>query len=460
MNNYTPLQSLLSVNRPADYPLVEHDQMMLTWGDWKKRVAQWRKSLRGVSGSRVALYCDDSFEFSAMLYAIWAEGKVACVPGSNLPEVTKQLSQRVDAFIGEFNDVDCLQCTPDGVDSAIPDSGNVTLDESKMVLEVFTSGSSGEPSAISKELSQLNSEVHNLYRVWGDALQGAVVLGTVSHHHIYGMLFRVFLPLAAGLRFYPEICEFFEDVQRIAVQYKIIALISSPTHLTRIPDADWQEIRDRCVAIYSSGAPLPAEGSADSREKFGLSPYEVFGSSETGGIAWRQQSVASDVFWQPFPGIDVSIDASSQCLSIQSPYLPAALRNSWYVTPDMAVLDEHNHFQLKGRADSIVKVEGKRVSLTDVELRLKKHEWVQASKLLLLDGRRTQLGAVVELSSAGQQMLAQKGKRHINQTLQNFLAEQFDRPVLPRRWRYCERMPYTSQGKLVRATLLALFEEK
>ncbi len=43
----------------------------------------------------------------------------------------------------------------------------------------------------------------------------------------------------------------------------------------------------RLRAIFSSGGPLPFEVAQESKRLLGPVPIEVYGSSETGGIAWR-----------------------------------------------------------------------------------------------------------------------------------------------------------------------------
>ncbi len=71
-------------------------------------------------------------------------------------------------------------------------------------LTLYTSGSSGTPKPIRKTLAQFNAEVHTLETQWGALVGDATVLGSVPHHHIYGLLFRVFWPLAAGRRIRPR----------------------------------------------------------------------------------------------------------------------------------------------------------------------------------------------------------------------------------------------------------------
>ncbi|MFP3656715.1 AMP-dependent synthetase, partial [Burkholderia sp. SIMBA_052] len=61
--------------------------------------------------------------------------------------------------------------------------------------------SSGRPKPIRKTLAQFNAEVHTLERQWGALVGDATMLASVPHHHIYGLLFRVLWPLAAGRAF-------------------------------------------------------------------------------------------------------------------------------------------------------------------------------------------------------------------------------------------------------------------
>ncbi|MCV6071529.1 AMP-binding protein, partial [Escherichia coli] len=67
-------------------------------------------------------------------------------------------------------------------------------------------------------------------------------------------------------------------------------LVSSPALLKRLNE-EHNPVAIRCV--FSSGGPLPNQAAQHSHLLFGSLPIEVFGSTETGGIAYRQQHVAS-----------------------------------------------------------------------------------------------------------------------------------------------------------------------
>ena len=377
--DYQPLAQLLNCNRPADLPLALSEGELKTWRDWRRRVDCWRRIIRPTKGEVWALYHNDSFEFSAILFALWAEERVACVPGSNQKLVNEKLQHHVDGFVGEF--LHCGAATFLSAPTAAPEDDmdplpSVELNNGKKVLEIYTSGSSGEPQAIDKMLFQIAEEIDNLQRLWGYYGSDAMFFSTVSHHHIYGMLFKVFWPLAAGFLFDGGLCEYLEEIAQRLPLDKHFVLISSPTHLSRIPQRDhWAALAKQCAAVFSSGAPLSQSASLDTQRKLNFVPIEVYGSSETGGIATRQQQADFEVPWQPVPGLSISLHEATGCLQIRSPYLPPMQENAWYLTSDRVRIVNRNQFQLLGRVDNIVKVEGKRISISAMERHLATHDW-------------------------------------------------------------------------------------
>ena len=73
--------------------------------------------------------------------------------------------------------------------------------DARAALTLYTSGSSGAPKPIRKTLAQFDAEVRTLEAQWGALVGDATMLGSVPHHHIYGLLFRLLWPLAAGRAF-------------------------------------------------------------------------------------------------------------------------------------------------------------------------------------------------------------------------------------------------------------------
>ncbi len=117
--------------------------------------------------------------------------------------------------------------------------------------------------------------------------------------------------------------------------------------------------------VFSSGGALPAEAAQALHQRLGQWPTEIFGSSETGGIAWRQ----GPTLWQPFADVQLS-QGEDGALRIASTYLPPGhIEHS----ADAARIEADGRFELLGRLDRIVKLEEKRISLPMLEQALVAH---------------------------------------------------------------------------------------
>ncbi|RXZ36909.1 AMP-binding protein [Oxalobacteraceae bacterium CAVE-383] len=460
--------------------------------DFHARIAAWRQLLTDRPGCRFALFLEDSLEFGAALYGAWLAGKTIYLPGDALPATCAALSMTVDGFLGDFEPVwsplsplsplPSLSSPPALEAAALPPPA-FRLPADFEGLVVYTSGSSGQAQAIPKRLSQLAAEVTTLERLFGARLGEADVLATVSHQHIYGLLFKVLWPLAAQRIVHAGSAVFLEELLPW-MQSRPCALVSSPAHLTRFPDSaalpaatDAPHLR----AVFSSGGPLPAAAAEAAAALFGSAPIEIYGSSETGGIAWRSGAER----WSAMPGVQwrlgsehenendsgghADIDggaAGTGVLEVRS----AHLRDTqWLRMADRAAaigdadsLGNAPHFILLGRTDRIVKLAEKRISLDAIERRLGASPLVATVRVMLhtpapgAKSMRAGIAAFIVLSASGRAELEAAGKPALNRQLKIALAGAVPAIALPRRWRYLDALPQNAQGKTTQAELLAL----
>jgi 3-hydroxymyristoyl/3-hydroxydecanoyl-(acyl carrier protein) dehydratase len=128
------------------------------------------------------------------------------------------------------------------------------------------------------------------------------------------------------------------------------------------------------------------------------------------------------------------------------------------VLGDRVAFRPDGDFDLTGRADRVVKVAEKRLSLPDMEARLKTHPALEEVVLVDLEHRgETRVGAVVVVSERGRAVLAEGGRRALSKALTEHLTDDFDRVLLPRAWRVVAELPRDAQGKLPTEVLRALF---
>jgi acyl-coenzyme A synthetase/AMP-(fatty) acid ligase len=437
-------------------------------GEWEAAIASLRDRLRAGglgTGARIALHEEDPHAFSIGLMACWQIGAVAVLPPNVQPGSLDRLRDSVDAAIGAggdwlpglpgFTALAETAVRPKGAGGALH-----AIDRDAPVVELFTSGTTGDGKAAPKRLRHLDDEVGVLERTFGPALSGARVYATASHQHLYGLLFRVLWPLVAGRPFCCDRLLHGEELlPRLAEEPRVV-LASVPAHLARLAasSAIGMLAGTRCT-VFSSGGPLPAETAHVWERACGDAPIEIFGSTETGGVAYRRQRAAAvDLAgWTPFEGVVLGIDAPTSRLRVRSPAL-SENEAAGFAMGDRARLLGDGRLELGGRVDRVVKVGEKRLELAEMESRLRGHPAVaQAALVAIEQAGQTRVGAVVVPSDAGARRLAAEGRAAVGRLLADHLALDFDRVLVPRAWRYVDALPEDAQGKVAAVALRALF---
>ena len=426
---------------------------------WQKQVLAHADIFSTRDENSWLLFDADSYQFSVLFFALLVAKKAIVLPQNGQPEQLNQCLAHADAFAGDAN----IGIAPVAYNAQLiaAEIAPLEIDENTLI-RFFTSGSSGTPKAIDKQFSQLLQEVGVLEAQFGEQLADSMMVATVSHQHIYGLLFKVLWPLYTGRDVclksfeYPEhLLHFIRNENEHARQY---TLISSPAYYHRlVQDNVLTSVCDQLVCCFSSGGPLQSNAADLLTDQFGFAPVEVLGSTETGGIAWRQQSSAS--FWQVFSPIGIKLDELER-LIIASPYVE---QGQWYQTDDRAQLLNETCFNLLGRADRIVKIEEKRCSLDEITSRITQHPAIEECYILLLEPaqdsqKRSEIAAVLVLNEEGELALSAQGKFKFSQAIKSHLKAFFEPLVIPRKFRYLAALPYNSQGKLKKAQLEKLFD--
>jgi acyl-CoA synthetase (AMP-forming)/AMP-acid ligase II len=409
----------------------------------------WQRALSAARVSRIALFTSDTWDFALALVGAWRAGVAVVLPGDALPGTCAEVAPHVDAFVGDFPDAlprPRLVAAP-----VVEGAARLTFDAPPLGLTVFTSGSTGAQQPFEKRMSQLSAEVTCLEETFGPRVGEATVLSTVTHQHIYGLLFKVLWPLCAGRPFVSETLFFHEALISAAAALPEVALVASPAHLKRLPAfLDWSPLRDRARAVFSSGGPLAWDAAQQTHALLGRAPVEVYGSSETGGIAWRERS-SEQAPWQRFADVALEVEPASRLLRVRSPKLPDA---AWFQTADQAALSPEGTLTLLGRQDRVVKLSEKRVSLDAVEEALRACPQVADARVVVLADEPDRLGAVVQPSDAGRD----EDARALAEALRGRLVDRIAPVGIPRRFRFVNALPLDARGKTTQAALLRLFE--
>lgn len=414
----------------------------ITLQQWRARVQGLVATLQSHPAQRFLLAHSDTLLFATGFFALLHAGKDIVLPPNTQPGTLAAMQAEASALLGEGKcALPCLSIT------AGETANTITLqpfDAQARTVTVMTSGSTGVAKRITKAVACLDAEIAGLEAQWGARLGNATVLSTVSHQHIYGLLFRLLWPLASGRAFVVRTFGFPEPLYAALKAQACAVLVSSPSQLKRFPDAlDLGAIASRITAVFSSGGPLPRDAALDWESRLGQSPIEVLGSSETGGVAWRSQtSREASTPWQAFKAVRISL--TDNCLTVDSPFTGL---DTPFVMGDRAELLDNKHFHLLGRTDTIVKIEEKRVSLTAMEKALAASALVAEARVVPLPDSPNRLGAVVVLSPQGQAQLHDSSRRAMGNQLRDCLLSLFERVLLPRKWRFVNALPVNSQGK-------------
>jgi len=386
-----------------------------------------------------ALWEADSYEFLVLFFAALLAEKQVLLPPNRVRELEQDFAAQQIYFLKRQD-----------VEKVVPLS--LILDDDFLEhaqLYFYTSGSTGKPKKIPRTLRQLLNEVQGLSQSFTFD-EHATAIATVSHQHIYGLLFKLLLPLATGRSFYSPQMPFPEDVVQAQKQLEKLGLsnylISSPALLKR-----WTTdvILQQCQMVFSSGGKL----ESGVRPLLNRPIIEVLGSSETGGIAHRAKDEDA---WTAFSNVAIRIE--DQQLMVKSNH---AFENDWITTGDGAAWTDATcqTFKLMGRTDRIVKLEEKRLSLDAIEQSIQALDAVQQCHVLVLEHEHRQiLGCIVVLKEDAREQLQQLGKSAFVGHLKQQLKDNLETIAIPRQWRFLSQLPQNSQSKLNKSYLQTLFK--
>ena len=413
--------------------IQDHDKRF-TWKQIKALIAGTQQELESRTAKSCAILSDNTLEFVVSFLACSYLGVDILLP----PNDSQQMIERAqaDAYVGKFEQSIVIK----------PSTNEIVNNSINPSVTIFTSGSTGQPKGISRKLNQLFKEVDEINLMWGDTIPSKIFTSTVSYQHIYGLLFCILWPLKKGHIIWNKILSFEESLQVLTNKFKQVVLISSPAFLKRTTDHTI-EISEK-MQVYCSGGVLTKEQHANATTVLKSDVIQVYGSTETGGIAHKSLNCS----WQFFPSVRHKTE--NNILFVKSPF---CYTNQWQNTCDIITIDEKG-FELIGRSDRIVKIEEKRVSLIQVEEAIQQHDLVKEVHIISMHNSRQYLAAVIVLENKGDEELMQHGERDMKKNIKSFLHDKIERLAIPKQIRFLDELPTNSQGKILHHQLEGLFK--
>ncbi len=244
-------------------------------------------------------------------------------------------------------------------------SDNDTLGEDAYAL-FFTSGTTGMPTGALKTRENIETEVDAHRELFTPEGYERIIV-TVPFIHIYGFLAGVMLPRTLGCElllkeeYWPqELLELHEGKKTLVVTSPVY--LKSLLKLRRgrpLPNVDF---------LSSTGLLLEEEVAAFEM-KYETTLLQLFGSTETGGIATKRGVTP---WWTPLRDVRVTADEEG-VMTVASPYVsPEVVDTAWHALPHPfrttdLVETEGGRFRLLGRLNELVKISGKRLAVTELE---------------------------------------------------------------------------------------------
>jgi acyl-coenzyme A synthetase/AMP-(fatty) acid ligase len=435
------LQKLLA---GPQYPDREFVRCGATFGQVYAMAACLYSALAGpeYQGKSVCLAADNKATIAAALLASLAGGPRLLLPYAFSVQALDKM-QQATGFTTAISDV--KRDFPDGVQVIYPPSCPEWAGVAEIpavgqsspnteLLKIFTGGSTGAPQVWVKTRENIFSESFLHASRFGVTEQDCI-MATVPAYHIYGLLFSVVLPLVSSATVVDEIPSFPNEIAQLAKENEITILASVPAHYRVLREV---KLHSSLRLAFSSAGMLDEADNKAFCHKNERGVVEVYGSTETGGIATRNRALGEEGF-TPFPTIDWKIIEGR--LAVRSAYISPDLpinEEGYFVASDRVEARGVHEFALKGRADTVTKVGGKRVDLEEIRLLIKKESGVTDCVVMALPesgGRENQIGVLIQ------------GDKVDTEIIRKNLVDSLEPYALPRRAKTVERIPVKNNGK-------------
>ncbi|MFG3442557.1 long-chain fatty acid--CoA ligase [Nonomuraea sp. NPDC047897] len=237
------------------------------------------------------------------------------------------------------------------------------------VVELSTSGSTGAQRTWARTREQLWAEAGLLAGLLGPDRPEAV-LSFAPPRHLYGLLVSVLVPARLGLPVWYRSQYGPMPPEDAARRWAVTAI--PWTFSLLLQRRSWVRAAER-VSVLHSTAMLPATAGelVVSAGADRLTVTEIFGSTETGGVATRRWAPGNPP-WELFPDVTFADPRATgeAPLTVRGPRLARSAGGdpltTWQLDDHVEILDERR-FRFAGRRSRLVNVNGRRLNLDELE---------------------------------------------------------------------------------------------
>ncbi len=307
-------------------------------------------------------------------------------------------------------------------------------------IVIFTSGSSGKPKSIVKDLGVILTEGEAIAKEFQALFKpNSTIYTTSNYSHMFVLTMFLILPLLKNFVIDTRKIEYPEQLDNVG---NPAILITSPSFLESLEKYE-TNLNNPPYLIFSAGSELKNE-TQYYFEKQNSTLINIYGATEAGVIGYKTKSTENSL--QKFAPIEIIKENS--LLKVKSPFC----LEEEILTSDLVEIFENEKFIVKGRSDRLVKILDKRVSLIEIENDLKKHEWIEDCYCLSYGGK---LCSAVVLTNTGCRYALKNGTFALKNKLKKFLREFSE--IVPTRFKFIFSIPKDERGKINTDALKEIF---
>ena len=315
------------------------------------------------------------------------------------------------------------------------------FDREDFSLLYFTSGSTGVPVGALKSKKHIESEVKVLTQVLKKYKIKRVVV-TVPFVHLYGTLLGLFYPFFNGIDIILK--EHFLPHDLLELVDENTMVVTTPLYIKALNKLG--EHRDLSHSLFvSSTAPLDAESVKSFHERFQADIIQIFGSTETGGIAYK---VNSESNWRAFNDVEISTNHEG-ALHVKSPFVSDILYEDGLreINGEIQTFDyieeEREGFRLIGRSSKIFKLAGKRYSTLQIESILESIEGIERALVFVELSKDALRGEYLDITLESQLLFTPK-------EIKNILKRELSNLKFSMKIKIVDKIPTNLVGKKLR----------
>ena len=303
-------------------------------------------------------------------------------------------------------------------DFSEPTQSQTLFDQEDFLMMFFTSGSTGNPVGALKTKQNLEEEVKALTKLLQSQPFKKVIV-TVPFSHIYGTLVGLLYPLMNDIDIVFK--EHFLPHDLLEIIENDCLIVTTPLYIKALTKIS--QTKDLGASVFiSSTAPLDQYVAERFISKFNTELIQLFGSTETGGIAYKKND---DALWTPLESVSIATNDTNE-LIVKSPFVSSVLYENGLKRLDGKIQTfdyiemQGSRFKLIGRSSKILKVAGKRYSTIQIENSLEEIEGITKALVFVETDPNSLRGELLNITlESDQEFSAKEIKKIIQDSFSN-----------------------------------------